>query len=201
MTDGPNAATDAWSVAQQRIFDRALKVIDIVISRRIWNDGQMENVARCHNDIADDVEKRRVVTSAIRMTVRVWAKTASLVATGLCGNQSFRVNRRRAEIGIRIALGASRSQILRKIMVENLWVIGFELAARIPLTLVAILRLVPRCMRFLRLIPCIRVSHCCPSPGFNVRSSGAGAPRSLRRTHAVASGQSEGASRNREPKI
>jgi ABC-type antimicrobial peptide transport system permease subunit len=62
---------------------------------------------------------------------------ALLVATGLYGTYSFRVNRRTAEIGIRIALGASRSQVLGMVMRESLWVLGFGLAAGVPLTLFA----------------------------------------------------------------
>ncbi len=63
---------------------------------------------------------------------------ALLVATGLYGTHSFRVNRRTAEIGIRMALGASRSQVLRTVMLENLSILVFGLAAGIPLTLLAV---------------------------------------------------------------
>ena len=63
---------------------------------------------------------------------------ALLVATGLYGTHSFRVSRRRAEIGIRMALGASRRQVLLMVMRESLWVLLIGLAAGIPLTLLAI---------------------------------------------------------------
>jgi predicted permease len=63
---------------------------------------------------------------------------ALLVATGLYGTYSFRVNRRRAEIGIRMALGASRAQMLAMVMRESLWVMGFGLPAGVPLTLLAV---------------------------------------------------------------
>jgi predicted permease len=66
---------------------------------------------------------------------------ALLVATGLYGTHSFRVNRRTTEIGIRMALGASRGQVLRIVMVENLWILAFGLAAGVPLTLLAVLQL------------------------------------------------------------
>ena len=62
---------------------------------------------------------------------------ALLVATGLYGTHSFRVNRRKTEIGIRMALGASRTHVLTMVMRESLWVLGFGLAAGIPLTLFA----------------------------------------------------------------
>jgi len=63
---------------------------------------------------------------------------ALLVATGLYGTHSFRVNRRRTEIGIRMALGATRSQVLVMVMRESLWVLAFGLAAGVPLTLLAV---------------------------------------------------------------
>jgi predicted permease len=62
---------------------------------------------------------------------------ALLVATGLYGTHSFRVNRRKTEIGIRMALGASRIQVLAMVMRESFWVLGLGLAAGIPLTLFA----------------------------------------------------------------
>jgi predicted permease len=62
---------------------------------------------------------------------------ALLVATGLYGTHSFRVNRRRTEIGIRMALGATRAEVLLMVMRESLWVLAIGLAAGIPLTLLA----------------------------------------------------------------
>ena len=63
---------------------------------------------------------------------------ALLVATGLYGAYSFRVSRRLAEIGLRMALGATRSQVLTMIMRESLLVLALGLAAGIPLTLLAV---------------------------------------------------------------
>jgi predicted permease len=62
---------------------------------------------------------------------------ALLVATGLYGTHSFRVSRRTTEIGIRMALGASRARVLATVMRESLWVLAAGLAAGIPLALVA----------------------------------------------------------------
>ncbi|MGB6687736.1 MAG: ABC transporter permease [Terracidiphilus sp.] len=59
---------------------------------------------------------------------------ALLVATGLYGMHSFRVSRRTTEIGVRMALGASRAQVLAMVLRESLWVLVAGLAAGIPLT-------------------------------------------------------------------
>jgi predicted permease len=63
---------------------------------------------------------------------------ALLVATGLYGSHSFRVSRRTTEIGVRMALGASRVQILVMVMRESLWVLVAGLAVGIPLTFLAV---------------------------------------------------------------
>jgi predicted permease len=62
---------------------------------------------------------------------------ALLVATGLYGMHSFRVSRRTTEIGVRMALGASRAQVLGMVLRESAWVLVGGLAAGIPLTYLA----------------------------------------------------------------
>jgi predicted permease len=62
---------------------------------------------------------------------------AFLVATGLYGTHSFRVSRRTTEIGVRIALGASRARVLAMILRESLWALLAGFAAGLPLTLLA----------------------------------------------------------------
>jgi ABC-type antimicrobial peptide transport system permease subunit len=63
---------------------------------------------------------------------------ALLVATALYGTYSFRVSRRTTEIGVRMALGASRAQVLAMVMRESLWVLLLGLACGIPLTIFAV---------------------------------------------------------------
>ena len=63
---------------------------------------------------------------------------ALLVAAGLYGAHSFRVSRRSTEIGVRMALGATRGQVLTMFLRESMGVLLFGLAAGIPLTLFAI---------------------------------------------------------------
>ncbi len=63
---------------------------------------------------------------------------AVLVATGLYGTHSFRVSRRTTEIGVRMALGATRMQVLGMVMRESLWILLAGLIVGAPLTWFAI---------------------------------------------------------------
>jgi predicted permease len=63
---------------------------------------------------------------------------AVLVATGLYGTHSFRVSRRTTEIGVRMALGATRMQVLAMVMRESLWILLAGVAAGLPLTYFAV---------------------------------------------------------------
>jgi ABC-type antimicrobial peptide transport system permease subunit len=66
------------------------------------------------------------------------ALAALLVATGLYGTHSFRVSRRTTEIGVRMALGATRMHVLAMVMRESLWILLGGLAVGLPLTFLAI---------------------------------------------------------------
>ena len=56
-----------------------------------------------------------------------------LVATGLYGTLAYRVNRRTAEIGVRMAMGAGRGQVLWMILRDSLFLTAFAVAAGVPL--------------------------------------------------------------------
>jgi predicted permease len=60
---------------------------------------------------------------------------ALLVATGLYGTLSYRINRRTSEIGVRIALGAGRGQVLWMIVRESLVVAIVGIAIGVPLAI------------------------------------------------------------------
>jgi len=60
-----------------------------------------------------------------------------LVALGLYGTLAYRVSRRRAEIAVRMALGAARSRVLWMILRESLLIMGLGLAAGVPIALLS----------------------------------------------------------------
>jgi ABC-type lipoprotein release transport system permease subunit len=68
-----------------------------------------------------------------RLAVSFGLLAALLVATGLYGTLSYRVSRRTAEIGVRLALGAQRRQVLWMILRESLAVSVAGLLLGLPL--------------------------------------------------------------------
>jgi predicted lysophospholipase L1 biosynthesis ABC-type transport system permease subunit len=56
-----------------------------------------------------------------------------LVATGLYGTLAYRVNRRTAEIGVRMAMGAGRGQVVWMILRDSLVLTAIGVLAGIPL--------------------------------------------------------------------
>ncbi|MGB9466913.1 MAG: ABC transporter permease, partial [Candidatus Acidiferrum sp.] len=60
---------------------------------------------------------------------------ALLVATGLYGTLAYRVSRRTSEIGVRMALGAQRSEVLWMVLRESLLISVVGIAAGVPLAI------------------------------------------------------------------
>jgi predicted lysophospholipase L1 biosynthesis ABC-type transport system permease subunit len=60
---------------------------------------------------------------------------AILVATGLYGTLAYRVNRRTAEIGVRMAVGARRAQVVWMILKDSLLLTAAGVAMGVPLAM------------------------------------------------------------------
>jgi predicted permease len=80
----------------------------------------------------ESVSQQRLVAN---LSVFFGALAAFLVVIGLYGTVSYGVSRRNMEIGLRMALGAQRPQVLRMILLESLTVVAVGLAVGIPAAL------------------------------------------------------------------
>jgi predicted permease len=70
-----------------------------------------------------------------RLSIFFGLLAALLVATGLYGTMAYRVSRRTAEIGVRMALGAQRSQVLWMVLRESLIVCAAGIVVGLPVAI------------------------------------------------------------------
>jgi predicted permease len=68
-----------------------------------------------------------------RLTVGFGLLAAFLVATGLYGTLAYRVQRRGGEIGVRMAVGATRATVVGMVLRESLWIALAGFAVGLPL--------------------------------------------------------------------
>jgi predicted permease len=72
-----------------------------------------------------------------RLAVFFGCLAALLVAVGLYGTLAYRVNRRTVEIGVRLALGAQRGEVLWMVLRDSLVMVAVGLAVGLPLAWIA----------------------------------------------------------------
>jgi ABC-type antimicrobial peptide transport system permease subunit len=88
----------------------------------------MTQRAQIENSISED----RLVA---RLSICFGCLAVLLVATGLYGTLAYSVNRRTAEFGIRMAIGAQRRELLWMILGQSVVICLFGLAIGLPLAL------------------------------------------------------------------
>jgi predicted permease len=81
---------------------------------------------------AETVSQEKLVAN---LSVFFGGLAAFLVAIGLYGTISYGISRRTMEIGVRMALGAQRPEVLRMVLLESLSVAAVGLAVGIPASL------------------------------------------------------------------
>lgn len=133
----------AWYSYQQ---DPAAQHMDVEMRVSGNPDAVLPEVRKVVRQMAPDIPlyKPEVLGAAFRQTYLMPALfarlavffavlAALLVAVGLYGSLSYRVNRRTIEIGVRMALGAARRQVLWMILRDSLWLVAAGLAIGLPL--------------------------------------------------------------------
>jgi len=92
----------------------------------------LDKPATQQEQFAETVSQERLIAN---LSIFFGGLAAFLVAIGLYGTISYSVSRRTQEIGVRMTLGAQRSEVLRMVLRESLYVAAFGLAVGIPASL------------------------------------------------------------------
>jgi ABC-type antimicrobial peptide transport system permease subunit len=82
--------------------------------------------------IDDNLTAERVVAL---LAASFGVLAALMAAIGLYGVLAYSTAQRTSEIGIRMALGASRASVMRVVLVEVLWLTGIAIAVALPTSL------------------------------------------------------------------
>ena len=145
--------TGVWEhptpMAYYPVFQRVRAGATLQVEVRSAGDplGLLPMIAKSVHDIAPNVPLEKPMTQRAQFEESYSEPTmfarlggffgglaGLLVATGLYGTLSYRTNRRTNEIGVRMALGAQRKQVLWMVMRESLFIGAIGVAVGLPFT-------------------------------------------------------------------
>jgi predicted permease len=92
----------------------------------------MDNFRTMQEQIDDNLTSERVI-AILASSFGVLA--VLMAAVGLYGVLAYSTAQRTREIGIRIALGAGRTSVMRMVLIEVLWLAGISIAVALPASL------------------------------------------------------------------
>jgi ABC-type antimicrobial peptide transport system permease subunit len=92
----------------------------------------LDSFRTMEEQIDDNLTTERVIALLV---VSFGALAALMAAIGLYGVLAYSTAQRTSEIGIRMALGASRASVVHVVMVEVLWLTGIAIAVALPAAL------------------------------------------------------------------
>ena len=140
VTESTGAMAESWSMYINSItlhFNTPQQHIETLLRRTLADvdpNLTMERLDSLDYQVAENFNQERLIA---RLTMLFGILALVLAAIGLYGITSYTVARRTAEIGLRMALGADRSKVLRFVMRGAFVPVGLGLAIGIPLALLA----------------------------------------------------------------
>jgi len=118
-------------------FERPPQDVDSMVRRTLQNINPNLTILDMHSldyQVAGNFTQERLIA---RLTTLFGALALVLASVGLYGITSYQVARRTSEIGLRMALGADRGDVVRMVLRGALLQAGMGLAIGIPVALLA----------------------------------------------------------------
>jgi predicted permease len=118
-------------------FERPPQDLDAMVRKTLQNINPNLTVLDMHSmdfQVAENFTQERLIS---RLTVLFGALALVLASVGLYGITSYQVARRTSEIGLRMALGANRGDVVKMVLRGALLQAGIGLAIGIPVALLA----------------------------------------------------------------
>jgi len=117
-------------------FERPPQDLDVMVRRTLANINPNLTVQDLHPldyQVADNFTQERLVA---RLTMLFGLLALVLASVGLYGITSYQVARRTSEIGLRMALGADRKNVVRMVMRGAFFQAGLGLAIGVPVAII-----------------------------------------------------------------